>query len=301
MDERYSRAARRHVVGALRILQTGCGVRLVACRPACCCSCCAARDRTLSPFRLLSSPRTRSSRRRGRSNCRVICNARQSTRAPSRSATGHASRNSWSRSPVTQALDGHAAACSHCGDLHARLASYARRGVYDPQRIRCSCGSWISTARWRSRRGPANALPARISEVSHGRHAAHARSMRESQIGSVGSGVRGGAPSALSLSIERLGSRARRVLIDALLGLARCCLDELSAEGIETTPESPDRYRGPVARSESHEHRQSGVSISRQQMLRVRRRAGIAARGAAAQSPRVRDPERRAACAAAGR
>ena len=40
-----------------------------------------------------------------------------------------------------------------------------------------------------------------------------------------------------------------RDLIDALLGLGRCCLDELSAEGIETTAESPDRYRGPVARS----------------------------------------------------
>ena len=91
----------------------------------------------------------------------------------------------------------------------------------------------------------------RISEVSHGRHsAAHARSMLdiadwECRIGRFEEARR--QYRQIIAVLER--QAPDRDLIDALLGLGRCCLDELSAEGIETTAESPDRYRGPVARS----------------------------------------------------
>jgi hypothetical protein len=49
-------------------------------------------------------------------------------------------------------------------------------------------------------------------------------------------------------SIERLRDEHDEVLIGALLGLARCSFDELAAEGIATSPESLDSYRGPVLR-----------------------------------------------------
>jgi hypothetical protein len=47
-------------------------------------------------------------------------------------------------------------------------------------------------------------------------------------------------------SIERLRSGHDERLIDALLGLARCSFDELAAEGVATSPDSLDAYRGPV-------------------------------------------------------
>jgi hypothetical protein len=49
-------------------------------------------------------------------------------------------------------------------------------------------------------------------------------------------------------SIERLRDQHDEVLISALLGLARCSFDELAAEGIATSPQSLDSYRGPVLR-----------------------------------------------------
>jgi hypothetical protein len=49
-------------------------------------------------------------------------------------------------------------------------------------------------------------------------------------------------------SIERLREEHDEVLIGALLGLARCSFDELAAEGIATSPQSLDSYRGPVLR-----------------------------------------------------
>jgi tetratricopeptide (TPR) repeat protein len=47
-------------------------------------------------------------------------------------------------------------------------------------------------------------------------------------------------------SIERLRSGDDEQLIDALLGLTRCSFDELAAEGVATSPESLESYRGPV-------------------------------------------------------
>jgi tetratricopeptide (TPR) repeat protein len=49
-------------------------------------------------------------------------------------------------------------------------------------------------------------------------------------------------------SIERLRNRDDEALIGALLGLVRSCFHELAAEGIATSPESLDSYRGPVLR-----------------------------------------------------
>lgn len=49
-------------------------------------------------------------------------------------------------------------------------------------------------------------------------------------------------------SIERLRNGHDEVLIGALLGIARCSLHELAAEGIATSPELLDSYRGPVLR-----------------------------------------------------
>ncbi len=49
-------------------------------------------------------------------------------------------------------------------------------------------------------------------------------------------------------SIERLRNEHDEALIGALLGLARCSLHELAAEGIATAPQSLDSYRGPVLR-----------------------------------------------------
>jgi hypothetical protein len=47
-------------------------------------------------------------------------------------------------------------------------------------------------------------------------------------------------------SIERLRSADDGQLLDALLGLAGCSFDELAAEGVATSPDSIDSYRGPV-------------------------------------------------------
>ena len=49
-------------------------------------------------------------------------------------------------------------------------------------------------------------------------------------------------------SIVRLRDDDDEALIGALLGLARCSFHELAAEGIATSPESLDSYRGPVLR-----------------------------------------------------
>lgn len=47
-------------------------------------------------------------------------------------------------------------------------------------------------------------------------------------------------------SIERLRAGEAEQLIDALLGLTRCSFDELAAEGVATSPDSLESYRGPV-------------------------------------------------------
>lgn len=48
-------------------------------------------------------------------------------------------------------------------------------------------------------------------------------------------------------SIERLRTKGEdEQLIDALLGLARCSFDELAGEGVATSPDSLEFYRGPV-------------------------------------------------------
>ena len=49
-------------------------------------------------------------------------------------------------------------------------------------------------------------------------------------------------------SIERLRNEDDEHLIGALLGLARCSFDELAGEGIATSLQSLDPYRGPVLR-----------------------------------------------------
>ena len=49
-------------------------------------------------------------------------------------------------------------------------------------------------------------------------------------------------------SIERLRTAEHEALIVALLGLARCSFDELAGEGVATSPDSLDSYRGPVLR-----------------------------------------------------
>lgn len=53
----------------------------------------------------------------------------------------------------------------------------------------------------------------------------------------------------LRRSIERLRAADHEPLIGALLGLARCSFDELAAEGIATSHDSLDYYRGPAQRT----------------------------------------------------
>lgn len=96
-------------------------------------------------------------------------------------------------------------------------------------------------------------------------------------------------------SIEQLSAPAdEERLIEALLGLARCSLDELAAAGIETAPGSLDEYRGPVLRS----NRMSAASPAFQlRVLKMLRLDGEQALVRAAQLAETTSltPERRVA------
>jgi len=87
----------------------------------------------------------------------------------------------------------------------------------------------------------------RVSERSHGRQSLeHAQSLVaigawQCRLGRFDSGRE-----RFRRSIERLRAADDEQLIDALLGLARCSFDELAAEGIATSPDSLQSYRGPV-------------------------------------------------------
>jgi tetratricopeptide (TPR) repeat protein len=89
----------------------------------------------------------------------------------------------------------------------------------------------------------------RVSERTHGRQSTqHALSLTgigtwQCRLGRFDSGRE-----RFRRSIERLRSADDEHLIDALLGLARCSFDELAAEGVATSPDSLDSYRGPVLR-----------------------------------------------------
>ena len=122
----------------------------------------------------------------------------------------------------------------------------------------------------------------------------------ESPTGIAGSASSKAVASAFVAASSGYATSTTRCLIDALLGLARCSFHELAAEGIATAPEPLDSYRGPVLRTESHEHRQPGVSISRAEDPAARRRRGAARRGAACGNRDV-DAGASRRCALAGR
>jgi hypothetical protein len=87
----------------------------------------------------------------------------------------------------------------------------------------------------------------RVSERHNGRQSTqHAQSLAaiaawQCRLGRFDSGRE-----RFHRSIERLRTGDDEQLIDALLGLARCSFDELAAEGVATSPDSLDSYRGPV-------------------------------------------------------
>jgi tetratricopeptide (TPR) repeat protein len=99
--------------------------------------------------------------------------------------------------------------------------------------------------------GASLAYMARVSESAYGKRSVeHARSMTRIADWQCRIGEFDAARRSYRRSIELLDRHAHGdALVDALLGLARCCLEPLSAEGIETTRGSLERYRGPVARS----------------------------------------------------
>ena len=88
-----------------------------------------------------------------------------------------------------------------------------------------------------------------ISERTHGRLSLQHATMlagianRHCSLGEFESGRQ-----RFRRSIERLRNEDDKYLIGALVGLARCSFHELAAEGVATTPESLDAYRGPVLR-----------------------------------------------------
>jgi hypothetical protein len=87
----------------------------------------------------------------------------------------------------------------------------------------------------------------RVSERTNGRQSMqHAQSLAaiaawQCRLGRFDSGRE-----RFHRSIERLRAGDDEQLIDALLGLARCSFDELAAEGVATSPDSLDSYRGPM-------------------------------------------------------
>ncbi len=90
----------------------------------------------------------------------------------------------------------------------------------------------------------------RISERNHGRQSTqHALALTRIAAWHCRLGRFDSGRQRFRRSIERLHSAAEEQLVDALLGLAHCSYDELAAEGIATSPESLDSYRGPMLRT----------------------------------------------------
>jgi tetratricopeptide (TPR) repeat protein len=92
---------------------------------------------------------------------------------------------------------------------------------------------------------------ARVSESAHGKQSAqHGRAL--AQIGDwqcrIGQFTAGRASCRQAVKVLEAHGNGPE-LIEALLGLAQCSLQQFSAEGIATTPDSLERYRGPIARS----------------------------------------------------
>ena len=88
----------------------------------------------------------------------------------------------------------------------------------------------------------------RVSERTHGRHSTqHARALVEVADWHCRIGEFTRARRLYRESIELLdGLIDRPALIDALSALARCCTQELLRDGISTSPDSLDAYRGPI-------------------------------------------------------
>jgi tetratricopeptide (TPR) repeat protein len=87
----------------------------------------------------------------------------------------------------------------------------------------------------------------RVSERSDGRQSTqHARSLAAIAAWYCRLGRFDSGRERFRRSVERLRSGADEQLIDALLGLTRCSFDELAAEGVATSPDSLESYRGPV-------------------------------------------------------
>lgn len=89
----------------------------------------------------------------------------------------------------------------------------------------------------------------RVSERAHGRQSTpHASSLADIAAWHCRLGRFDSGRERFRRSIERLRTADHEALIVALLGLARCSFDELAAEGVATSPDSLDTYRGPVLR-----------------------------------------------------
>jgi tetratricopeptide (TPR) repeat protein len=87
----------------------------------------------------------------------------------------------------------------------------------------------------------------RVSERSDGRQSTqHAQSLATIAAWHCRLGRFDSGRERFRRSIERLRAGDDERLIDALLGLVRCSLDELAAEGVATSPDSLESYRGPV-------------------------------------------------------
>jgi tetratricopeptide (TPR) repeat protein len=136
----------------------------------------------------------------------------------------------------------------------------------------------------------------RVSESTHGRHSLqHALALTNIAAWHCRLGRFDSGRERYRRSIQRLqGLADADALIEALLGFAGCCLDELAAEGIATAPQSLQNYRGPIVRT----HRMSVDSPSFQlRVLKVLGADGDQALRRAAQLAETKAlaPERRVA------
>ena len=87
----------------------------------------------------------------------------------------------------------------------------------------------------------------RVSERTDGRQSTqHAHALAAIAAWYCRLGRFDGGRERFRRSIERLRTADDEQLIDALLGLTRCSFDELAAEGVATSPDSLESYRGPV-------------------------------------------------------
>jgi tetratricopeptide (TPR) repeat protein len=92
----------------------------------------------------------------------------------------------------------------------------------------------------------------RLSASNDGRHSVqHARFLADVAAWHCRLGRFDSGRERYRRSIRRLESHSdAELLIAPLLGLARCSLEELAAEGIATSSDSIERYRGPVLRTQ---------------------------------------------------